>query len=222
MSKKDFPKEYLESLTKNHKEKVEERLQDPADRLLMYSGSLLNWVGERINDESISWKLETVLLEKIVMTGTSPEWNKITLGKAERDPMKLRKLFEDEGIRNIFKKSKFADVPILIRETEEGEYKVLDGMNRVIAAARDGINEVRAYVGRSTGESQAKVEAHVIYDLIRGFQLRGGSEEDFKASVRFLVNTYSNTRDLLENRFNIDWVGDEKVQKLIKEAMGSS
>ncbi len=222
MSKKDFPKEYLESLAKNHKEKVEERLQDPADRLLMYSGSLLNWVGERINDESISWKLETIPLEKIVMTGTSPEWNKITLEKAERDPLKLRKLFEDDHIKNAFKESKFADVPILIRETEEGEYKVLDGMNRVIAAARDGIDEVRAYVGRSIGESQAKVEAHVIYDLIRGFQLRGGSEEDFKASVRFLVNTYSNTRDLLKNRFNIYWVGDEKVQKLIKEAIGSS
>ena len=222
MSKKDFTGKYLEALAENHKERVEERLQDPADRLLMYSGALLNWVGERINDESISWKLETLPLKKIVMTGTSPEWNRITLKKAEKDPMKLRKLFEDEHIRNIFKDSKFADVPILIRETEEGEYKVLDGMNRVIAAARDGIDEVRAYVGRSMGDSQAKVEAHVIYDLIRGFQLRGGSEEDFKASIRFLVNTYLNTKDLLENRFNIDWVGDEKVQKLIKEAIGSS
>ena len=222
MSKKDFSKKYLEGLAKNHKEKVEEWFQDPADRILMYSGSLLNWVGEKINDEGINWKLEIVPLKKIIMTGTSPEWNKITLEKAERNPIKLRKLFEDEHMKDIFKKSKFADVPILIRETEEGEYKVLDGMNRVIAAARDGINEVRAYIGRDTGKSQAKIEPHVIYDLIRGFQLRGGSEEDFKASIRFLVNTYSNTKDLLENRFNIDWVGDEKVQKLIKEAINSS
>ena len=222
MSKKDFSREYLEALAENHKEKVEEKLQDPADRLLMYSGSLLNWVGETINDESISWKLETIPLEKIVMTGTSPEWNKITLEKAGRDPMKLRKLFEDGNIRNIFKESKFSDVPILIRETEKREYKVLDGMNRVIAAARDGIDEIRAYVGRSKGESQAKIEAHVIYDLIRGFQLRGGSEEDFKAAIRLLLHTYSNTRGLLENRFSKDWVPDEKVQRLIKEATNFS
>jgi len=212
----------LEALAENHKEKVEEKLQDPADRLLMYSGSLLNWVGETINDESISWKLETIPLEKIVMTGTSPEWNKITLEKAGRDPMKLRKLFEDGNIRNIFKESKFSDVPILIRETEKREYKVLDGMNRVIAAARDGIDEIRAYVGRSKGESQAKIEAHVIYDLIRGFQLRGGSEDDFKAAIRLLLHTYSNTRGLLENRFSKDWVPDEKVQRLIEEATNSS
>jgi len=222
MSKKDFSREYLEALAENHKEKVEEKLQDPADRLLMYSGSLLNWVGETINDESISWKLETIPLEKIVMTGTSPEWNKITLEKAGRDPMKLRKLFEDGNIRNIFKESKFSDVPILIRETEKREYKVLDGMNRVIAAARDGIDEIRAYVGRSKGESQAKIEAHVIYDLIRGFQLRGGSEDDFKAAIRLLLHTYSNTRGLLENRFSKDWVPDEKVQRLIEEATNSS
>lgn len=223
MSKNDFPREYLEGLAKNHKEKVEERLQDPSERLLMYSGALLNWVGEMINDDSIKWELETVPLGKIEMTGTSPEWNEITLKRAERNPLKLRELFkEDKSLKEVFKNSTFTDVPILIRETEDGKLKVLDGMNRVIAAARDGIDNIRAYVGRKNGESKTKVEAHVIYDIIRGFQLRGGSQEDFKAAIRQLLHTYSNTKDLLENRFNINWVSDEKVQKLIKEAIETS
>lgn len=220
MPKTDFPKKYLKALAAIDKTKVEERLQDPADKLLMYSGALLNWVGEYINDENVSWKLETVPLEKIVMTGTSPEWNKITLEKAEREPMKLRKLFEDENIRNVFRESKFTNDPILIREDEEGKYKVLDGMNRVIAAARDGINQVKAYVGRSIGKSKAKLEPHVVYDFIRAYQQRGGNEENLKGGLRFLIGAYANVGELLRTRLGPKWVKDEKIQKIIKEVLG--
>lgn len=221
MPKRDFPEKYLETLAKNHQQKVLGRLKDPTDRLLMYSGALLNWVGEYINDESISWSLEKVPLEKIILTGTSPEWNEITIVKAERSPKKLRELFKSSRIRELFKEAKFTDVPILIRETE-GQLKVLDGMKRVIAAARDGIDEVKAYIGRRRGKPEPKVEPHVIYDFIRAYQQRRGNEEDFKASVRFLVNGYSNTRKLLEERFSIDWVGDDKTVRLIREAIETS
>ncbi len=221
MSKGDFPREYLEALTENHQQKVLKRIKVPADRLLMYSGALLNWVGEYISDESISWSLEEILLENIVLTGTSPEWNKITIVKAERNPKKLRELFKDPKIRELFKEAKFTDVPILIRETE-GQLKVLDGMKRVIAATRDGIKEIKAYIGRRKGEPKSKIEPHVIYDFIRAFQQRGGNEEDFKASIRFLVNGYSNTQKLLEERFSIDWIGDDKTIRLIREAIETS
>ena len=220
MSKEDFPKEYLVGLVANHKRKVEETLQDPSGQLLMYSGALLNWEGEFINNEGVSWKLETVPLEKIVMTGTSPEWNNIILEKAERDPMKLRKLFEDENVRNVFRGSKFTDDPILIREDEEGKYKVLDGMNRVIAAARDRVDQVKAYVGRSIEKSKTEVEPHVVYDFIRAYQQRGGNEEDLKGGLRFLVDAYTNVRVLLRTRLGPEWIKDEKIQKIIKEVLG--
>jgi hypothetical protein len=220
MSAKDFSEKYLRGLVNNHRKKVDERLERSADRLLMYSGALLNWVGEMINDNGLKWRLETVPLEKIIMTGTCPKWNKITLEKAERNPLKLRKLFkEDKSLKDIFKNSKFADIPILIRETEEKEYKVLDGMNRVIAAARDGKDNIKAYIGRRVGKSKAKIEPHVVYDIIRGFQLRGGSKKDFKAAIRLLLDAYSNTEELLRKRFNKSWVADKKIQELISEVL---
>lgn len=221
MSKKDFPSKYLEGLAENHQKKVLERFKDPADRLLMYSGALLNWVGEFINDESINWKLEKIPLKDIILTGTGPEWNEITYVKAERSPIKLRKLMKKKSIREMFKEAKYVDIPILIREVD-GELKVLDGMKRVIAASRDGIDEIRAYVGREKGKSKPIVEPHVIYDFIRAFQLKRGSERDFQASIRFLVNAYSNTRKLLDERFSYEWIGDKHTVKLIKEAIDSS
>lgn len=216
MPKTDFPKSYLEALAKNHQEKVSQLLKHPADRLLMYSGSLLNWVGEYINDKSINWELKKIPVDSLTLTGTGPEWNKIVIKRARRKPGKLRKLFKDPKVKNIFKEAKFTDVPILVR-VEGNELKVLDGMKRVIAAIRDGIAEIKAYVGTRKGKAQPEIEPHVIYDFIRAFQQRGGNEEDFKTSLRFLVNAYSNARELLQTRLGPRWVDDEKINQLVNE-----
>lgn len=218
MPKSDFPKSYLEDLVKNHQEKVAKSQPDPADRLLTYSGSLLNWVGEYINDESVSWKLKKITINSLTLTGTGPEWNKITIEKAERKPDKLRELLKERKIRKIFKECKFIDIPILVR-VENDKLKVLDGMNRMIAAIRDGKKEIRAYIGTRKGQADPKIEPHVIYDFIRAFQQRKGNEEDFKAGLRFLINAYSNTQELLKTRFTPQWINNEKISKLINEAL---
>lgn len=220
MPKADFPKSYLEALAKNHQEKVSQSLQHPTDRLLIYSGSLLNWVGEYINDEGISWELKKIPVDSLTLTGTGPEWNKIIIKRAETKPSKLRKFFKDPKIKNIFKEATFTDVPILVR-AEGNKLKVLDGMKRVIAAIRDGRNEIRAYVGTRKSKAQPKIEPHVIYDFIRAFQQRGGNEEDFKASLRFLINAYSNARKLLKTRLGPRWIDDKKINQLVDEVLKS-
>ncbi|MEX1061529.1 MAG: hypothetical protein WEC39_00205 [Patescibacteria group bacterium] len=219
MPSNQIPQKYLEDLVQNHRKKIEKDA-NLEDQLLMYSGARLNWVGEYINDDSINWRLQRLNVDDLTLTGTNPEWNKIILDQAERNPAKLRELMKDPKIRKIFAKSKFAEVPILAR-TREKEGKtdilVLDGMNRLIAAIRDGISEIDVYVGTRVGKPKAKIEPHVLYDLIRAYQQRGGSINDLIASLRFLVDAYDNTRELLLERFNGDWIRDEELSKKIKE-----
>ncbi len=218
MPKTNFPKKYLENLVKNHQEKIAKSQPDPADRLLTYSGSLLNWVGEYINDESISWQLKKISINNLTLTGTGPEWNEIVIKRAERKPEKLRKLLQEKKIKNLFQKAKFTDVPILVRK-EDNKLKVLDGMNRAIAAIRDGKEEIKAYIGTRKGKPKPQIEPHVIYDFIRAFRQRKGNEEDFKAGLRFLIQAYSNTKKLLKTRFGPRWVNDKKINKLINEVL---
>ena len=219
MPSNQIPKEYLKALVQNHHDKV---LKDstPEDRLLMYSGARLNWVGEYINDKSINWELRHLKIDDITLTGTNPTWNKITLEQAERKPAKLRELMKDPKIRKVFAQSKFDKVPVLVRTREkdgETQLLVLDGMNRVIAAIRDGITEIDAYVGTRKGEPKPEIEPHVLYDLIRAYQQRGGNADDLMAALRFLVNAYDNSRDLLLTRFSGDWIRDEELSKKIRE-----
>jgi hypothetical protein len=218
MPKSEFPNEYLVALEQNHRKKVEAS-SDPAERLLMYSGARLNWVGEYINDESIHWKLETVPVDSLTLTGTGPEWNAITLDRAEGNPAKLRELLKTPEIRQMFESSQYVDIPILVRR-EEDKLKILDGMNRTIAAVRDNIPEIRAYIGTRDGNPTPIVEPHIVYDFIRAYEQRGGNEEDLKGGLRFLLNAYSNVRELLETRFDPKWVRDEKMQQIIKEVLG--
>jgi hypothetical protein len=217
--KTDFPKEYLEGLEKNHKEKVDRTL-DTAEKLLMYSGARLNWVGEYINDESVKWELKTLPVDSLTLTGTGPAWNEIIINRAEAKPSKLRELLKDPKISKMFENSSYIDIPILVRK--EGEkLKILDGMNRTIAAVRDNIKEISAYVGTRLGNPQPTIEPHVVYDFIRAYYQRGGDEDDFKGGLRYLLSSYANVKDLLKTRFNSTWVRDEKVQLLIKEVLTS-
>jgi len=220
MPSKDFPQSYLEKLAEHEKDKVLQYLKDPAERMLVYSGVLLNWVGKYINDESIDWELKTVPLEKVVLTGTSPERNKILLEEGERDPIKVREIFEKRPeVKEMFEDDKFDETPILIRKTEEGELKVLDGMSRTVAAIREGKEELEAYVGTRKGDPEPKVEPHVIYDFIRAYQQRDLNEDDFLAAIRFLTQAYSNTKKILKTRLNKDWIGDEELAEKIQEAL---
>jgi hypothetical protein len=217
MPKSELPREYLEGLEKNLRGKLETDM-DPAQRILMYSGARLNWIGEYINDESVHWELKHVPVDNLTLTGTSPEWNAIIIDRAEKSPTKLRLLMKDSSIAEMFKNSEFVDIPILVRN-EEGTLKILDGMNRAIAAVRDGIDEIQAYIGTREGHNEPIVEAHVVYDFLKAYQQGRGTEEDLRGGLRFLLDAYSNVRELLNKRFSPDWVRDERLQKIIQDVL---
>lgn len=217
MPKTDFEPGYLEKLAQNHEKKAMANTT-PAEMLLVYSGALLNWVGEYINDKSINWKLQKIALDSLTLSGTGPEWDSIIRNKAQLSPAKLRDLMKDESIHAVFAGATNSGLPILVRKDGD-QIKILDGMNRVISGIRDGQAEIEAYVGERTGEAEPMIEAHVIYDFIRAYKQRRGDAEEFKAALRFLVSHYVNARKLLETRFSDEWIHDEEISFLITEVL---
>lgn len=75
----NFPdQKYLENLLQNLKAKTEKSLTE-GDLLLMYSGAMLNWIGDFITDESVAWIKKELLLDDLFLTGTGPTWNEIII-----------------------------------------------------------------------------------------------------------------------------------------------
>ncbi len=214
-----FPdRKYLENLV-DHLTRKTRQTNKLEDLLLMLSGGSLNWVADFILDESVSWEKRDIKVSDLYLTGTNPEWNKIVIEKAERSPGKLKQLFDDPEVVELFKDLTFEETPILIR-FEDGKYKVLDGMHRSIAAIRDNRETISAYVGTQSGTFKPMCESHVIYDLIKGYQRSGYKDrEGLVSALRFLKNNYVNVESLLRDRFNSQWVPDQQVQSVIKEVL---
>ena len=216
-------KSLLVDLIQNHQGKARERFSDRGEELLMYSGALLNWVGEWLTDPDVQWEKRTLRVDDLALTGTNPVWNAIVLDRAQRDPRKLRDLLRDPETAGLFERAQWAPIPILVRvdPQDHRKLKVLDGMKRTIAAIRGGQDTIEAWVATRMGLGRPCIEAHVIYDLIRAAQQGRGSLEDLRAALRFLLQAYGNTRDLLEHRFNAEWVRDKKLNAIVQDALAS-
>lgn len=182
----------------------------------------MNWQADFLLDETVKWRKRKITLDDLYLTGTNPKWNAIILGKCQRSPKKFKEyLKKNPGAKKIFGKAKFSAYPILVRH-EDKKLKVLDGMNRVVSSLRDGREEIIAWVAMSSKNPKPKVESHVIYDFLRSYHR--GINKDKKglvAALKFLRKSYSNVDHLLRERFNIKWVPDEEIQKIIKEALRS-
>lgn len=189
------------------------------EKLVTYCGANLNWVADYISDENIRWSKKTLSLDKLWLTGTGLEWNKIIIDKCERSPQKLRDLFHnDPSIVGLFSGAIFDNIPILVR-FEENKYKVFDGMHRTIAAIRDGRKNIQAFVAAPKGKPKPKCEPHVVYDFLRSYQRKINTDRNgLITALRFLRHSYANVEDLLKNRFNKSYVHDDEIQKIIKEA----
>lgn len=200
---------YVPRLIEREERKLKATQKDPQQWLLAYSGMQLNWIGEWLSDSAVHWEKRRLAIDDLTLTGTNPEWNKVILERAERDPKKFRALLEDQKVRNLFAECAFDADPILIRikPSDEGDkLYVLDGMHRTIAAICQGFTEVDAWIGRRQGQSQAQIEPHVIYDLLRAVDEGRAKQEDFVAAMRLLASTYGNVAELLDTRFGPQWM----------------
>ena len=215
---KKLPPTYVKNLAKALEHKVAH--YDPETKVLMFSGAAMNWIGDFISDRNVRWAKKKLNLNALYLTGTNPAWNRIIIDKCGRSPEKLREFFHaKKNNAAVFRDAKYSSIPIMVR-VDEGQYKVLDGMNRVIAAIRMNRKKINAYIASSAGKPRPVCENHVVYDLIKAHQR--GINRDKKgliAALRFLRKSYINVDSILRRRLDRRWLPDMELQKIIKEAL---
>lgn len=218
-----FPdQQYLGRLLKRMQKKAM-KAQSPLTQLSAATGTLLNWVGYYLTDPAMQWRKEDLAVDALWLTGTWPGWNAVILDRCERSPFRLRELIRQEPeVAQLFADAPADKEAILVR-FEDGKYKVLDGMDRAVAAIRDGAVAISAFIATPTGPPKTQCEPHVAYDLIAAYQ-RGlnRDREGLVAALRFLIAAYANISELLRTRFISSWLPDNDIQKIIREVLAES
>lgn len=216
--------EVLQKMTGRLQDRFEKRWTEGL-KLLAYTGGLLNWIGDYITDENINWSKQFIGIDNLRLTGTTPEFNEIIIHKCQRDPKKLRQIINaNEKVRDLFGDLDYdPDDPILLRY-ENKIYHVLDGMYEVVAAIRDGYEELEVYIATPTsGRPRPYCEPHLIYDLLRPYQ-RGYNQDTagLIAALRYVKNSYCNAEELIRKRFSDQWIVDnKKIHSAIKQVLES-
>lgn len=215
---KNLPDAYIRKLIKALEKKAS--AYPPETKLMMLSGAALNWIADFVTDKSIRWSKKKISIDTLYLTGTNPKWNRIIIDRCGRSPSKLRTLMaKDRKVRALFRAAKYASAPILVHRDEK-KYKVLDGMNRIIAALRADKKYIFAYVASPAGKSCPRCEPHIVYDLIKPYQR--GINRDRRGliiTLRFLRKSYANVDGILRERLGARWLHDPKLQKIIRAAL---
>ena len=225
----DFER-YLEKLAGYEEEKAKEVLKSPRDKILVYAGVHLNWLGDFLGNPDIKWVKKKISVNNIEFSGMSPEANEILLKKCERSAEKLKELIKEdsllkEKLEKEFLSEEIRGDPILIRiRPDTGKYTVLDGMHRFVGMVLRDVKKVEAYLPINEEGKLPHCEPHVVYDLIRGFRRNADDEkgeEGLYQSLLFLTRIYGNVKDLLRTRFSRKWVHSERAsdifEKLLRE-----
>lgn len=212
---------YIENLA-SHEDKKGKSLINARERILVNAGIRLNWIGDYIANPKIKYRKIDISVDKVLFTGTNPEWNKILIDRCQKNVTNFKELIKnDKKIRKKFaSEASYGNEQILIRGPDEnGFYSVFDGMHRFLGIILKNKKTVQAYVPINEQDHLPVCEAHVVYDLIRGFQRHANNkqgEKDLYHALKLLARTYENVIELLEKRFNFTYVADRKVQKIIK------
>jgi hypothetical protein len=217
---------YLANLAQHEREKSRSLTSDPRNEILVNAGVRLNWLGDFFANPSIVWVKQTFDVNYIQFTGTNLEWNEILIKKCNRNPNEFIELInQHEEQRKKFENESSFDpnIPILVRKSDAvGKYKVLDGMHRFVGCILEGQITIEAYFSENEDNILPWCEPHVVYDLIRGYIRNAADEEgekDLYHGLKLLLRAYGNVMDLLMNRFNTEYVDNEKVQKVIKKVL---
>lgn len=215
---------YIDVLA-THEDKKSKSFLDPRGRILVNAGIRLNRIGDFISNPNIKYKLTSVSVNKVLFTGTNPDWNKILIDQCEKSVERFRALTKNnlEIKKKFSKEASFGDEPILMRGPDEnGLYRVFDGMHRFVGAVLKNKKTIAAYIPINEEKHLPICEAHVAYDLIRGFQRHAKDQQgkrELYYALKLLARTYENVIDLLKNRFNFKHIPDKDVQKIIEKVI---
>jgi len=208
-----------------HEEKKNKFFLNSRNKILVNAGIGLNWIGDYVANPKIKYRKTSISVDKVLFTGTNPKWNKILIDQCQKNVNNFKELIKNDN--NIKKKllgeASFGNELILMRGPDrEGFYRIIDGMHRFVGAVLKDKRTVSAYIPVNEQDHLPVCEAHVIYDLIRGFQRHAKDQQgkrELYYSLKLLARTYENVIGLLKKRFNFKYVADQEVQKIIKKVI---
>lgn len=190
-------------------------------------GWKLKWVFMILSDDKYQWKLRDVPLEKIYLTGMSPTLDKYIIKKFNHNPLAFAKAWKaDKNMRAEIIKTGFAPhkerdkFPILVYKIG-ANYRVFDGMRRVLLALTKNQASIKAWVGYKVNvKGRPLISANRCYFLSNLYNQAGSKDKNLeKAIIRIgkeINKDYRNGREVLLKRI-IGWSHDQKIKSLFAE-----
>ena len=177
-----------------------------------------------LSDDKYQWKLKNIPLEKIYLTGLSPVIDKYTIKKFNHNPLafsrawKVNRTMRQEIIKTGFSAHKERDgFPILTYKIGEN-YRVFDGMRRVLLALTKNQSTIKAWVGyKVNAKGRPLISANRCYFLSNLYNQAKTKDKNLeKAIIRIgkeINKDYRNGREVLLKRV-IGWSHDQKIKSL--------
>jgi hypothetical protein len=179
-----------------------------------------------LSDTRFTWKLEEVPLEKITLTGMSPEINRYTLKQCGGDPMKFLALWKTNAkVRSDILKTGFSEHrerdghPIFLAEIPDG-LSVFDGMRRTLLAIIGGKKTIPAWVGKPLNKNGKPLISggfgYVLSQLYRHTERKNKTiDQAFAHVVQIVGSDYRNGKELVNKRI-AGWSRDERIKKIFR------
>lgn len=180
-----------------------------------------------LSDDKYQWKLKNIPLKKVYLTGMSPIIDKYIIKKFNRNPLafvkawKVNKIMRQEIIKTGLTAHKERDgFPILVYRLGEN-YRVFDGMRRVLLALTKSQSFIEAWVGyKINAKGRPLISANRCYFLSNLYNQAKVKDKTLeKALTRIgkeINRDYRNGRAVLLKRI-IGWSHDQKIKSIFAE-----
>jgi hypothetical protein len=188
-------------------------------------GWKIKYVFHNLSDAKYRWKLETIPVDKIILTGMSPTIDKYTIKKLDRDPLKFAAAWRADGLmRKEIKATGLAahperdHFPVLVYKEGDG-YKVFDGMRRTLMALINGKKEIKVWAGYPANKKgKPLVSTNRCFFLANLYALSDKKDKKkIEAALlpigRQIVKNFRNGDEVLAKRI-AGWSHDKNIQRI--------
>lgn len=190
-------------------------------------GWKLKWVFQILSDDKYQWKLKDIPLEKIYLTGLSPTIDKYIIKKFNHNPMafakawKTDKIMKQEIIKTGFGAHKERDYFPILANRLGNNYRVFDGLRRVLLALTKNQKSIKAWVGyKINTKGRPLVSANRCYFLSNLYNQAKSKDKALEKSIirigKEISKDYRNGREVLLKRV-IGWSHDQKIKSIFAE-----
>lgn len=189
-------------------------------------GYKLKRVFHILSDSTYDWKLKSVPLRKIVLTGMWPAFDRYIIKKFDRDPVKFEKAWKKDAVmRRTFLRPGFEaraerdNFPIFLFETED-KLRVFDGMRRTLLALIAGKKTIQAWVGIRVRRGKPLVSTNRCWFLSNIYDGATKKDKDLERAIikigKEITSQSRNGREVLIKRI-AGWSHDPDVKLFIKK-----